>query len=85
MRYNPVLPWISSCVLGFVAKVWIFAAFQTRVAIPLRLNYPGTYTTQGRNAPGAYLPPPKDIRELEARRRTWYAVGTHVACHVNVA
>jgi hypothetical protein len=50
----------------------VFSGFQTRVAIPLRLNYPGTFTVQTRNAPGAYLAPPKDVRELELRRRTWW-------------
>jgi hypothetical protein len=53
-------------------QVWIYAGFQTRAAIPLRLNYPGTFTTLGRNVPGAYLPPPQDQQELEARRRTWW-------------
>ncbi|KNZ71447.1 Zinc finger transcription factor YRR1 [Termitomyces sp. J132] len=57
---------------GRWVEVWIFAAFQTRVAVPLRLNYPGTFSTHGNNSPGAYLPPPKDLRDLESRRRTWW-------------
>ncbi|KAF5390195.1 hypothetical protein D9757_002842 [Collybiopsis confluens] len=57
---------------GRWVEVWIFAAFQTRVSIPLRLNYPGTFSTHGNNSPGAYLAPPKDLRDLESRRRTWW-------------
>ncbi|KAF9532019.1 hypothetical protein CPB83DRAFT_848197 [Crepidotus variabilis] len=57
---------------GRWVEVWIFASFQTRVAIPLRLNYPGTFSTHGNSSPGAYLAPPKDRRDLEARRRTWW-------------
>lgn len=57
---------------GRWVEVWIFASFQTRVAIPLRLNYPGTFSTHGNNSPGAYLAPPKDLRDLESRRRTWW-------------
>lgn len=57
---------------GRWVEVWIFAGFQTRVAIPLRLNYPGTFSTHGNNSPGAYLAPPKDARDLESRRRTWW-------------
>ena len=57
---------------GRWVEVWIFAGFQTRVAVPLRLNYPGTFASQGSNSPGAYLAPPKDFRELESRRRTWW-------------
>jgi len=53
-------------------EVWIFAGFQTRVAIPLRLNYPGTYSVHGNNSQGAYLAPPKGLRDLELRRRTWW-------------
>jgi len=53
-------------------EVWVFAGFQTRVAVPLRLNYPGTFSTHGSNSPGAYLGPPKDLRDLESRRRTWW-------------
>lgn len=53
-------------------EVWIFAGFLTRVAVPLRLNYPGTFTTHGNNSPGAYLAPPRDFRDLESRRRTWW-------------
>jgi hypothetical protein len=63
---------IKSSVGLTLCQVWVFAGFQTRVAIPLRLNYPGTFTVQSRNAPGAYLAPPKDVRELELRRRTWW-------------
>ena len=57
---------------GRWVEVWIFAGFQTRVAIPLRLNYPGTFSTHGNNSPGAYLAPPKDLRDLESRRRAWW-------------
>ncbi|KAI0691334.1 hypothetical protein BC835DRAFT_122452 [Cytidiella melzeri] len=58
---------------GRWVEVWIFAGFQTRVAIPLRLNYPGTFSaSQGGNSPGAYLAPPKDLKDLELRRRTWW-------------
>ncbi|KAF7966072.1 hypothetical protein HWV62_40230 [Athelia sp. TMB] len=57
---------------GRWVEVWIFAGFQTRVAVPLRLNYPGTFSTNGNNSPGAYLAPPKDHRDLESRRRTWW-------------
>ena len=57
---------------GRWVEVWIFAGFQTRVAVPLRLNYPGTFSTHGNNSPGAYLAPPKDMRDLESRRRTWW-------------
>ena len=49
---------------GRWVEVWIFAGFQTQcVAVPLRLNYPGTYSTNGNNSPGAYLAPPKDFRD----------------------
>jgi Fungal specific transcription factor domain len=57
---------------GRWVEVWIFAGFQTRVAVPLRLNYPGTFSTHGNNSPGAYLAPPKDFLDLESRRRTWW-------------
>ncbi|KAF8898643.1 hypothetical protein BD779DRAFT_26545 [Infundibulicybe gibba] len=57
---------------GRWVEVWIFAGFQTRVAVPLRLNYPGTFSTHGNNSPGAYLAPPKDLLDLESRRRTWW-------------
>ena len=57
---------------GRWVEVWIFAGFQTRVAIPLGLNYPGTFSALGNNSPGAYLAPPKDLRDLECRRRTWW-------------
>ncbi|KAG2023389.1 nuclear protein [Coprinopsis cinerea AmutBmut pab1-1] len=57
---------------GRWVEVWIFAGFQTRVAVPLRLNYPGTFSTHGNNSPGAYLAPPNDLRDLESRRRTWW-------------
>jgi hypothetical protein len=53
-------------------EVWIFAGFQTRVAVPLRLNYPGTFSSHGHNSPGAYLAPPKDAHDLELRRRMWW-------------
>ncbi|KIY47052.1 hypothetical protein FISHEDRAFT_46184 [Fistulina hepatica ATCC 64428] len=57
---------------GRWVEVWIFAAFQIRVAIPLRLNYPGTFSTHGNNSPGAYLAPPQNFHDLELRRRTWW-------------
>ncbi|KAF5375241.1 hypothetical protein D9758_000188 [Tetrapyrgos nigripes] len=57
---------------GRWVEVWIFAGFQTRVSVPLRLNYPGTFSTHGNNSPGAYLAPPKDLRDLESRRRSWW-------------
>ncbi|KZT72765.1 hypothetical protein DAEQUDRAFT_545058 [Daedalea quercina L-15889] len=57
---------------GRWVEVWIFAGFQTRVAVPLGLNYPGTFSHQTNNAPGAYLPPPSDFKDLETRRRTWW-------------
>ena len=57
---------------GRWVEVWIFAGFQTRVAVPMGLNYPGTFSHQTSNAPGAYLPPPKNFKDLEARRRTWW-------------
>ena len=71
---------MQACVLlswyfyqeGRWVEVWIFAGFQTRVAVPLRLNYPGTFSTHGNDSPGAYLAPPKDMRDLESRRRTWW-------------
>ncbi|KAL4071020.1 hypothetical protein J3A83DRAFT_4093714 [Scleroderma citrinum] len=56
---------------GRWVEVWVFAGFQTRVAIPLRLNYPGTFSTHG-DATAGYLPPPRDIRDLETRRRAWW-------------
>ena len=57
---------------GRWVEVWIFAAFQTRVAIPLRLNYPGAFSTLDLGSSGAYLPPPKNLRDLESRRRAWW-------------
>lgn len=57
---------------GRWVEVWIFAGFQTRVAVPLRLNYPGTFSAQGGASPGAYLDPPRDSKDLESRRRTWW-------------
>ncbi|OBZ80089.1 hypothetical protein A0H81_00957 [Grifola frondosa] len=57
---------------GRWVEVWIFSGFQTRVAVPLRLNYPGTFSAVGANSPGAYLAPPKDLKDLESRRRTWW-------------
>ncbi|TFK57178.1 hypothetical protein OE88DRAFT_1650795 [Heliocybe sulcata] len=57
---------------GRWVEVWIFAGFQIRVAIPLKLNHPGTYSQHGNSSPGAYLAPPKDSRDLESRRRTWW-------------
>ncbi|KAL5495283.1 hypothetical protein ACEPAI_746 [Sanghuangporus weigelae] len=57
---------------GRWVEVWIFSGFQTRVAVPLRLNHKGTFSTHGAGSPGAYLPAPKDHKELEMRRRTWW-------------
>lgn len=76
-----IFPVMQACIIlswyfyqeGRWVEVWIFAGFQTRVAIPLRLNYPGTFSAaQGGSSPGAYLAPPKDFKELESRRRTWW-------------
>lgn len=53
-------------------EVWIYAAFQTRVAVPLRLNFPGTHTKSGHTSPAGYLPPPSNSLELELRRRAWW-------------
>jgi Fungal specific transcription factor domain len=71
---------MQACVLlswyfyseGRWVEIWVFAGFQTRTAIPLRLNYPGTFARQNGNSPGAYLAAPKDALELELRRRTWW-------------
>ncbi|KAJ3737131.1 hypothetical protein DFJ43DRAFT_1135853 [Lentinula guzmanii] len=57
---------------GRWVEVWIFAAFQIRVSVPLRLNYPGTFSNQDADSPGAYLAPPKGFQDLESRRRTWW-------------
>lgn len=57
---------------GRWVEAWVFAGFQTRVSIPLRLNYPGTFCTHGHALTAGYLPPPKDFRDLETRRRTWW-------------
>ncbi|CCM05167.1 uncharacterized protein FIBRA_07376 [Fibroporia radiculosa] len=75
-----IFPVLQACILlswyfyqeGRWVEIWIFSGFQTRVAVPLRLNYPGTFSPQSSNAPGAYLPPPRDFRDLESRRRTWW-------------
>ncbi|KAJ7070957.1 hypothetical protein C8F01DRAFT_1108482 [Mycena amicta] len=75
-----IFPVLQACILlcwyfyqeGRWVEVWIFAGFLTRVAVPLRLNYPGTFTTHGNNSPGAYLAPPRDFLDLESRRRTWW-------------
>ncbi|KAG0708958.1 hypothetical protein DFH29DRAFT_1036272 [Suillus ampliporus] len=75
-----IFPVVQACILlawyfyqeGRWVEIWIFAAFQTRVAIPLRLNYPGTFSTHNTTSLGGYLPPPKDLRDLESRRRTWW-------------
>lgn len=57
---------------GRWVEVWIFAGFQVRVAVPLRLNHRGTFTSHGTGSPGAYLAPPRDEKDLEMRRRTWW-------------
>ncbi|KAI0348501.1 hypothetical protein BDW22DRAFT_1320720 [Trametopsis cervina] len=76
-----IFPVMQACIImswffyqeGRWVEVWIFAGFQTRVAVPLRLNYPGTFASmQGGNSPGAYLAPPKDLKDMESRRRTWW-------------
>lgn len=77
---DDIFPVMQACIIlswyfyqeGRWVEVWIFAGFQTRVAIPLRLNYPGTFTSHGASSPGAYLAPPKDFKDLESRRRTWW-------------
>jgi hypothetical protein len=71
---------VQACILlswyfyheGRWVEIWIFAGFQTRVSIPLRLNYPGTVASHATNAPAAYLPPPKNLRDLDCRRRSWW-------------
>ncbi|RPD64963.1 hypothetical protein L226DRAFT_528244 [Lentinus tigrinus ALCF2SS1-7] len=75
-----IFPVMQACIIlswyfyqeGRWVEVWIFAGFQTRAAIPLRLNYPGTFSAIGAASPGAYLAPPKDLKDLETRRRTWW-------------
>ncbi|OJT03012.1 hypothetical protein TRAPUB_6355 [Trametes pubescens] len=75
-----IFPVMQACIIlswyfyqeGRWVEVWIFAGFQTRAAVPLRLNYPGTFSAIGASSPGAYLAPPKDLRDLECRRRTWW-------------
>lgn len=75
-----IFPVMQACIIlswyfyqeGRWVEVWIFAGFQTRAAIPLRLNYPGTFSAIGAASPGAYLAPPKDFKDLESRRRTWW-------------
>ncbi|KAF8527976.1 hypothetical protein BU17DRAFT_81209 [Hysterangium stoloniferum] len=57
---------------GRWVEVWFFAGFQTRVAVPLRLNHPGTHSKQTGTAPAGYLPAPSNVRELEHRRRAWW-------------
>ncbi|KAI0673525.1 hypothetical protein C8Q78DRAFT_969110 [Trametes maxima] len=74
-----IFPVMQACIIlswyfyqeGRWVEVWIFAGFQTRAAVPLRLNYPGTFSAIGAT-PGAYLAPPKDLKDLESRRRTWW-------------
>ncbi|KAH9944047.1 uncharacterized protein BXZ73DRAFT_87019 [Epithele typhae] len=75
-----IFPVMQACIIlswyfyqeGRWVEVWIFAGFQTRAAVPLRLNYPGTFSTIGAASPGAYLAPPRDNKDLESRRRTWW-------------
>lgn len=75
-----IFPVVQACILlawyfyqeGRWVEIWIFAGFQTRVAIPLRLNYPGTFSTHNSGLPGGYLAPPRDLIDLESRRRTWW-------------
>ena len=57
---------------GRWVEVWIFAGFQTRVAVPLRLNYPGTHSKPTGASPAGYLPAPSTVKELELRRRAWW-------------
>ncbi|KAI1793941.1 hypothetical protein LXA43DRAFT_884711 [Ganoderma leucocontextum] len=75
-----IFPVMQACIIlswyfyqeGRWVEVWIFAGFQTRAAVPLRLNYPGTFSAIGAASPGAYLAPPRDFKDLESRRRTWW-------------
>ncbi|KAF8140170.1 hypothetical protein EV363DRAFT_1393085 [Boletus edulis] len=63
---------VQACILlswyfyqeGRWVEIWIFAGFQTRVA--------GTFSIHDSGSPGGYLPPPRDFRDLETRRRTWW-------------
>jgi hypothetical protein len=71
---------MQACVLlswyfyqeGRWVEVWIFAGFQTRVAIPLQLNFSGTFCAHNTAGSPAYLGPPKSLQDLELRRRTWW-------------
>jgi len=70
---------LQACILlswyfyieGRWVEVWIFSGFQTRVSVPLRLNYPGTHASDG-IITGSYLPRPASTRDLESRRRAWW-------------
>jgi hypothetical protein len=76
---DDIFPVMQACTLlswfffheGRWVEVWVFAGFQTRVAIPLRLNNPGTLAPNNMSE-GQYLAPPKSALELEGRRRTWW-------------
>lgn len=71
LQASNILSWYLY-VEGKWVEVWIFAGFQTRVAVPLRLNHPGTHMKSSGSIQMGYLPPPKNDRELELRRRTWW-------------
>lgn len=58
-------------LISLVALTQPVSGFLTRVAVPLRLNYPGTHVPEGIIA-GSYLPRPTNIRDLESRRRMWW-------------
>lgn len=76
---NDIFPVMQACTLlswffyheGRWVEVWVFAGFQARVAIPLRLNYAGTVAPSNPSE-GQYLPQPKSAVDLEGRRRTWW-------------
>jgi hypothetical protein len=76
---NSIFSVLQACILlswyfyteGRWVEVWIFSGFQTRVSVPLRLNFPGTQASDGINT-ASYLPRPAHIRDLESRRRTWW-------------
>ncbi|KIJ45633.1 hypothetical protein M422DRAFT_778839 [Sphaerobolus stellatus SS14] len=75
-----IFPVLQACIIlswylyaeGRWVEVWIYAGFQTRVSVPLRLNYPGAYSKTGMASPAGYLAPPSTLREQELRRRTWW-------------
>jgi len=66
-----ILSWYLYCE-GKWVEVWIYAGFQTRVGVPLRLNFPGAHSKTAGTSLAGYLPPPSSIKEQETRRRTWW-------------